>query len=443
MNQHTPTIEWQVAENDADWERLCTPPLPDIALEAVSPVYGRLDMKRYLGRVAVILLVLTSAGAWGRRATQAGLQPAVQHIEPASPLGITSYTVDVQGDQNVTRVVLYTDDGTPAYRQTRFYRRTASGWQPTAPDAALWGPERSLATPYFVYHFRQNDATAVNAVAPQMDALYATMRRNVGLPIASIQEKLVVAVSITRPPGYASPWFGAPERLRVPSPAVYWAPVELTDTELLAQSIVLPLLEHVVAQASERYVIGEDWQPLLDGMRLWQLWDLDLPLSVWREDVVKWIYLDLPTTRSGEAIVLAERYTAFCTAHKLWMPSPLLIDIPLVCADLVWEDGYWLPWSAYDSPIRLSQLAAPMPLAESIEQLAQASYASHPGQTVALATLIEYAVTTYGRELLPELVAGLGQYESWETLLPAVFGVSTSEFEAGWQAYLAARYGVP
>ena len=67
---------------------------------------------------------------------------------------------------------------------------------------------------------------------------------------------------------------------------------------------------------------------------------------------------------------------------------------------------------------------------------------SYPGQTVVLATMVEYAVVTYGRERLPTLVAGLGQYESWETLIPAVYGVSPTEFEAGWQVYLAAHYGV-
>jgi hypothetical protein len=66
----------------------------------------------------------------------------------------------------------------------------------------------------------------------------------------------------------------------------------------------------------------------------------------------------------------------------------------------------------------------------------------HPGQTVALATLVEYAVATYGRERLPALVTGLGQSDSWETLLPAVYGVSAAEFEAGWLAYLKAHYGV-
>ena len=63
------------------------------------------------------------------------------------------------------------------------------------------------------------------------------------------------------------------------------------------------------------------------------------------------------------------------------------------------------------------------------------------GQSIALATLIDYAVITYGREHLPVLVASLSRYESWETLLPSVYGVSATEFEAGWQHYLGTRYG--
>jgi hypothetical protein len=61
---------------------------------------------------------------------------------------------------------------------------------------------------------------------------------------------------------------------------------------------------------------------------------------------------------------------------------------------------------------------------------------------MARATLVGYAVATYGRERRPPARPGLGQYESWNTLIPAVFGVSASEFEAGWQAYLVAHYGM-
>ena len=58
-------------------------------------------------------------------------------------------------------------------------------------------------------------------------------------------------------------------------------------------------------------------------------------------------------------------------------------------------------------------------------------------QSVAAATLIDYVVNTYGREKLPDLLAGIRTYENWTTLSPAVFGVSAEELEAGWQRYLA------
>src|SRR4029079_18836432 len=119
-----------------------------------------------------------------------------------------------------------------------------------------------------------------------------------------------------------------------------------------------------------------------------------------------------------------------------WLLSPTQIGIPLLCTEPDREAWYSASFGPHTPFIRLHQIAlAPSPYDPSGER-------NHPGQTVALATLIEYAVATYGRERLPALVAGLGQYETWDTLLPAVFGVSAAEFEAGWQAYLAAHYAV-
>jgi hypothetical protein len=49
-------------------------------------------------------------------------------------------------------------------------------------------------------------------------------------------------------------------------------------------------------------------------------------------------------------------------------------------------------------------------------------------------------VVTYGRDQLPVFVTALDEYSTLDTLIPAVFGVTRVEFEAGWQAYLAQRY---
>jgi hypothetical protein len=477
MNKQAPNVEWQITESDADWERVRGAPLPNS--EPVAQ--RRLPLKRFLWEGAAIVCLLASAGGWWWRMDRGGLQQTkagmsataqqevsvvtdrpdrfvtsaisnqadtgwwlqyggevrelrttLQTAEPGAHLDVVLDTVEVHGDQAVTRVVRYTEQGAPAYRQMRFYRRIGPDWRQTAPDAALWGPERSLETTFLVFHFRQNDASAVIAVATQMDALYTMMRHNFGLPIIPTPEKLLIEVNVTHPPGHPFSWFVAPDRLIVPSPALYWAPVELTDVDLLAQSIALPLLNSVLAQASEQYQIDPTWQPLLRSLRLWQVWDLDLPLAVWREEVVRWLYLDLPATSNGQTVV-PDQDEELCAAHLLWMRSPAQLGIPVVCTEVAaWHFSWWVPPNPFT---RLNQLILPPP---------SDSYGTinHPGQTVALATLVEYAVATYGRERLPALVAGLGQYESWNTLIPAVFGVSATEFEAGWQAYLTAHYGV-
>jgi len=367
MRKQAPHIEWQIVENDADWERLCAPLTPEPTLVA-SPHF---PAQRLLG-FTVILLLLASASAWwwrtrpsrvlqdeGTAAPVVAHQPdhfvasatdhqsdpgwwlrqrqevqelrtAVQTAEPDTQMDIALDTVEVHGDLALASVVLYARNSRSAYRQTRFYRRTSNTWVPTVPDVTLWGPKRSLATPYFIFRFQQYDAQAVIAVAPQLDALYTTLWHNFGLPIMPTPERLVIEVNVTQQPGFALDQPFREHRLVVPSPAIYRAPVESTDADLLVQSLALPLLAHVLAQASERYQIGATWQPMMDGLRLWQMWDMDLPLALWREEIVRWLYLDQPTTDSAQTVVLPKQYEKLCTAYALWMAAPTMIGIPLL-----------------------------------------------------------------------------------------------------------------
>ncbi len=486
MSKHIPTEEWHIAKDDADWAHLQEPPLPD----GKPAANRRLRLKHYVWGVAALLLLLTTGGHWWWRTDQAALppstvsvtatpQPSLRAIAPdrdslvasimnertnadwwlqygwedfgvSAPMGsvaptvtldIVLQTVEILDDQAVVSIITTAQNGAPAYRQTRFYRRTPTIWLRTEPDAALWGPERSLETPSFVFRFRQNDAPAVIAVASQIEALSMTIRQNFGLASTPNTEKMVIEVSMTQRPGYATSWFGAPEHILVPSPAVYRAPVALTDAELLAQSIAFPLREQVLTQASDQYQIGAAWQPLVSGLALWQVWDLNLPLAAWQEVIAQWIYTDLPAAQPGQAIPLPAHYTALCAAHKLWMPSLVQMHIPLLCGDQGVAAEYYPLGYARNPPLRLEQLAVPASSATYLE-VAETDQVIYATQMVALATLLEYAVTTYGRERLPALVAGLGHYDTWDTLLPAVYGVSAAEFEAGWQAYLAAHYGI-
>jgi hypothetical protein len=69
----------------------------------------------------------------------------------------------------------------------------------------------------------------------------------------------------------------------------------------------------------------------------------------------------------------------------------------------------------------------------------------------AFATLFEYisadegernGAGTQGAEKIRALIAAIPDHQSWDTLIPTLFGVSRRDFEAGWNAFLAERYGI-
>lgn len=483
MIKQSPVIEWHIAENDEDWARFCARSEPD----STPAVQRSWFFKPSLGRM-IVILVLIGTGGWlwhkdqralrsietelGATAQRESLVVALDQPQLTASLtddqapkawqdhftheygtlhsamsnlgleaDITLQSVDFHYDKAIATVVFHTKEGTPTHRQTRFYRRTATEWLRTAPDIALWGAEEQLETAFFVFIYRNADADAVAAVAPQVDALYTTMRRNFGLSPASGIEKLPIAINVTDVPGNPI-YLSYPEVISVPSPALYLAPVELSVEEILVQSLALPLLNHLIGQTIQHYQLDSSWQPLLYGLRLWQLWESDLPLAAWRPTVVRWIYHDLPLADQQHTSVLPTQYTELCAAHTLWMPAPVQIQIPLWCQTL--ESGAWYAeqWKLLASPVHLADLGLPVPTGEIAHQNGPTGPSYHPGRTVAIATMLEYGVLTYGHERLPDLLAGLGQHESWETLIPATFGVSATKFEVGWQAYLVTHYEI-
>ena len=100
----------------------------------------------------------------------------------------------------------------------------------------------------------QLGCTANIHVLVEMDALYTTLRRKLWSTLDHSGRKAVIDVRMTQPPGQAA-WLPAADHFRVSSPTLYRAPVELTDRDLLAQSMALPLLTSTLAQASEQYQI--------------------------------------------------------------------------------------------------------------------------------------------------------------------------------------------
>jgi hypothetical protein len=341
------------------------------------------------------------------------------------------------GKAAIVQVVTQSTTDQPALRQTRFYQQTAEGWQRTQPDDELWGSPRRLELGHFSFQYRQNDAQVVTAVAPQIDALYTTLLHNFGLTPNA--ERLVIEVSVEHVTGAILTPQWAHEPLVVPSPSVYLAPVELSDSAILAQSIALPLIEYMGERAIEDHAIPPRWRPLLLGLRLWQLWDSDMPLARWRHDVVMSLYMEVPTENPGPQYAQSEPYPELCAMHSLWLLSPVMVEIPLECR--ISNEGTWVArWLTHRPHTHFDQLSTPRKGGD--QYYDEGDYYFGPTEVVAMATLLEYTVATYGYEQLPVLLVGLARDDAWDTLLPAVYGLSSSEFEKGWQAYLVEEYGL-
>jgi hypothetical protein len=122
-----------------------------------------------------------------------------------------------------------------------------------------------------------------------------------------------------------------------------------------------------------------------------------------------------------------------CRIYRIWQISPLDLRIPLTCNEQHDLAVYNLPAQAHPDLLLPQQES----FANGTSVLVHAF-----GNVVIVETIIEYVSVAYGREQLPLLLETSGQHASPETLIPAVFGVTLAEFEAGWQRYMAENYGV-
>lgn len=451
MPRRAPVVEWQIAQSDAEWEAMRAG-TPDMATPGSPPWWRRHLLWRICSFVFVLGLVgplnysqntRQSSPAIGEPAANRTTQLTAEQIERPQPTGTPLTTTggsilvppqryEFIGNSEVARLLAHPEEG------LRIYQNTTDEWLRNLLET-LWGPERKLESANFVFQFRQRDAGVVAIVAPQLDDLYRTLQRNFGLTPQPAAPKLHITITQTLGIEPLANPLHALRRISAPSPVLY-PPGEWNEVDLLAQSLALPLVAHALGEAVAQHRIGSARDPMLDGLRLWQLWDLDLPLAQWRRDLVRWIYVDLPTTSLEQPVILPEHYAALCAAHTLWLTHPAQLSIPLLCTEL--DRSPWrLPARLLlHPPRRLPRLDAPFLLDEYADAYGRTRPLLHPGEAIAVATLIEYTVATYGYERLPTLVGNLGRYATWEALVPVVFGVAAAEFEAGWQAYLREEY---
>jgi hypothetical protein len=269
--------------------------------------------------------------------------------------------------------------------------------------------------------------------APRLEQLYARLRRDFGLAATEAAQVIPVeVVTEPQPPGLR--YMHRAYTLIVPSPALLEVPLELEAGDALYQAAVYPLASLVLREVQHAYPPiwmnnATHWWPLLAALPLWAVWDEGGPLAASHADIVRWLLHNAQASAPSVYQTLPDDYARLCAAYQVWHLMPADMGIPLACTagDTTKWSKRWTP----ALPLRLDELPT-----------RAMSYSSVPSysasQMLGMATLIEYVVATYGRAALPRLVTALGEHAGWHTLIPAVFGVSAAEFEAGWHAYLAA-----
>ncbi len=296
-----------------------------------------------------------------------------------------------------------------------------------------------LATANFVFHFPQRDAQTVALVAPRLERFYTTLQQDFGVTVTTTAP-LSIMVTTTRTVATAPYRPRVFTTLDVPSPTLY-PTTTWSESDRLHQSLALLLIDHTLAQVVRQHHIDAMRYPLLDGLRLWQLWQAELPLGRWQADLVRWIYVDLPATAPTAPLPLPEQYSSFCAAHTLWMSHPAQIRLPLLCTGLDQSPDRLPRTLVQEAPRHLPPLDTPVYPDEETDAHGATQATRHPGHVIAIATVVDYVSRHYGRAQVPLLVAAWGRYATWEELTPALFGVAAPDFEGAWLAAIDCTTG--
>ena len=330
-----------------------------------------------------------------------------------------------------------------SYRETRFYHSDPnSGWLRTSPVATFWGSHRTVETAYFRIHFRQKDARIVEETAVRLDTIYTHLRVDVGLPPAG--ERLTIEVSPV--PLYQLGYLKFTENwLVVPSPLLLQVPSELSDDVILTQSIVSPLVDHVLSEAQQQAATRPAWNLMVSGLQLWQAYASSGPLAYSIRDTVLWLSAELRGRQSGLPFVSDEDPYHVCHEHQIWRHSlPNSLYLPWLCTKRNPDRDRHLYLASKGRPIptqldNLGYLDGEVDVSPTFfdDTIVAAVHFEHAARRLAAATVIDYVVDTYGRQRLPDLVVGFRTHSTWDSMIPAVFGISAQEFESGWQAHLA------
>lgn len=319
-------------------------------------------------------------------------------------------------------------------REIRFYRQTGVGWQPTALDKRFWGSESSLESEFFVFNFRYRDRQTVLTAAPLLDQRYRQLHDLMGLTLpcgeqATVEHKILVSIV---PVSMRQAMWRSEEHMALilPSPFLLPVPESITDADVLVEGAIYLLSDDVIRQVMHPRLGDDLYIPsyITRGVQLWLTWESGDSLTEYRGDLVNWLYSALPFGPKQ----LPERFDEICQVMAIWNQSG-------------WGLGVYLPCDLAP-PIVLS----PMVPATHIMHLytpvsvhwSGVSDPSVKGQSLAVATVLDYVADAFGPDAIPDLIRALGDGAKWQQVTVDQFGLDYTAFEAGWHAYLLAEYGV-
>ncbi len=144
--------------------------------------------------------------------------------------------------------------------------------------------------------FRHRDREAVSATAPLLDEHYERMLQALGLPLTEDEK---IQITIVPEPGTHAHWILGQTAIELPSPVLIAVPETVTEAEVLAEGAMHLLSAEAVRMATGIQYDDDAYTPVYinQGVRLWLSWERDNPLSKYREELVRWIYSELPWGR--------------------------------------------------------------------------------------------------------------------------------------------------
>lgn len=344
------------------------------------------------------------------------------------------------GDRALAQVRLTDPESGATYRESRFYRETPQGWLRSQPSEALWGEVRTLESVYFIFTYRRLDGPAVLEAAPLLDDAIVHLHTVLGqaIPVAPGPEEKV-AVHVVLRGGSYTPWYSTGKPLGVNSPRLMRLPAEVADGQALAETVAAALrraaVNRTIAPLKRLY---QPTPEFLAGVRLWLAWEENLPRTDSRQELVAWLYangLDGLEARPNS-------YGRLCNLLYAWESAAPAVPMAFYC-----QPDQFTPTVSLRPPTSLRQLSLALSRElleyEAVrDPLTGGLHASRVGQPIAIATLLEYTTHTYGQASVVALLQAAQDGKKWSGAVPQIFGVSATDFEAGWWAWLAEEYGV-